>query len=134
MSRLGFVRRLPGIAALATLAVGGVVAPAVADTSTVRVSGMVTVGGQPSAGATVTLGTAVAVSEGDGTYSVDVPSGTTALTLDVATPHDVRDTSASYHGTLDLTADRTLDLAVPGDRATTMTVTEADGSTPVVRA
>jgi hypothetical protein len=127
MKRLGLVT--------ATLLLLGcpAVVPAVAATG-VHVSGVVSAGGVPVAGATVTLGQVAVVSDGSGRYAADVPAGTTPLTLAVATPHVAHDTSATYHGTLDLTADRSLDLAVPGDRLTTMTLTEADGTTPVPHA
>ncbi len=129
------MKRLGRLAALSVLplaaALGG--APATAAT-TVHVAGVVRVAGSPVGGALVTLGASTVATEVDGAYAAEVPTGTTALTLEVTTPHAVRDTSVAYHGTLSLTADQTLNLSVPGDRATTLAVTEADGLTPVARA
>ncbi len=133
MKRLGTPLRAVALtlAVLGGTALGG--APATAAT-TVHVTGVVTVGGQPVQGAVVSLGATAVASDATGGYAAEVPVGSTELTLDVTTPHEVRGTTARYHGFVDVTGDLVLDLPVPGDRATTMALTEADGTTPVARA
>ena len=129
MPRLG----LPGLAVLTSLALGLTLAPATAAT-TAHVTGTVTVAGVPVEGAQVTLEGTSVVTDALGRWSADLLPGSTDLVLEVSTPHEQHSTDATYLGTVDVTDGLDVPLTLPGDRATTITVTEADGTTPVAHA